>query len=240
MKVHISRELKSSKIDHLFVLLAEGKHDADLPDTIQKAIRESKFEGRSDEVLTLLVGQPRKVTLIGLGKAEAITHRNARVAITAAGRTAKKHRDAKIALMFPYTFPRMSEDETALAVADALAQSDYKYDPYITVKKDAKKIAIDATLIAPKADVKRLDPLSRAIAEAVHTVRDLGNAPSNVITPSRLAERAAEVCKSVGVKCTIYGRREVERMKMGGLIAVNRGSVEDPRFVVMEYVPKKA
>jgi leucyl aminopeptidase len=240
MQIHITRDLKPSKVDHLFVLLAEGQHDAELPENVQKAIRESKFEGRSDEVLTLLVGQPRKVTLIGLGKADAITHRNARAAITAAGRTAKKHRDAKIALLFPYTFPRMSEDETALAVADALAQSDYKYDTYITVKKDQKRISIDATLVAPSADVKRVDPLARAIAQAVNTVRDLGNAPSNVITPSRLAERAAEVCKTVGVKCTVYGRREIERMKMGGLIAVNRGSIEDPRFVVMEYAPKKA
>jgi leucyl aminopeptidase len=44
----------------------------------------------------------------------------------------------------------------------------------------------------------------------------------------------------VGVKCTVYGKREIARMKMGGLIAVNRGSVEEPRFVVMEYTPRKA
>jgi leucyl aminopeptidase len=239
MQVLISRDLKPSKIDHLFVLLAEGKRDAELPESVRKAIDESKFEGRSEEVYTLLAGQPRKVTLIGIGKREAITHRNIRAAIMTAGRTAKRQRDPKIALMFPYTLPGMSEDETALAISDALAQSDYKYDSYITVKKDPKKIAIEATLVAPKADVKRLTARATAVAEAVRTVRDLGNAPSNVMTPTRLAERAAEVCKEVGVKCTIYGRREIEKMKMGGLLAVNRGSVEDPRFVVMEYVPKK-
>jgi leucyl aminopeptidase len=240
MQVHISRDLKVSKVVHLFVLLAEGKHDAGLPETIQKAIRESQFEGRSEEVLTLLVGQPRKVTLIGLGKAAAITHRTARAAITTAGRTAKKHRDAKIALLFPYTLPGLSEDETALAVADALAQSDYHYDPYITVRADQKQFPIEATLVAPAADAKRLDPWARSLAEAVTTVRDLGNGPSNIITPSRLAERAVEVCKSTGVKCTVYGRREIEKMKMGGLLAVNRGSIEEPRFVVMEHAPKKA
>ena len=79
MQVDISRDVKLSKIDHLFVLLAEGKHDVDLPDAVRKAIRDSKFEGRSDEVLTLLAGEPRKITLIGLGKPEAITHRNVRL-----------------------------------------------------------------------------------------------------------------------------------------------------------------
>jgi leucyl aminopeptidase len=42
------------------------------------------------------------------------------------------------------------------------------------------------------------------------------------------------------VKCTVYDKREITRMKMGGLLAVNRGSAEEPRFVVMEYAPRKA
>jgi leucyl aminopeptidase len=88
--------------------------------------------------------------------------------------------------------------------------------------------------------VKRLNEAAQAISAGVTTVRDLGNTPANVMTPERLAERAEEVSKSVGVKCTVYGKREIERMKMGGLIAVNRGSDLDPRFVVMEYAPKRA
>ena len=240
MQVDITREAKLAKIDHLFVLLAEGRLDRDLPAAVPAAIEEAKFQGRTDESLTLLAKQPRKITLIGLGKYDALTHRGVRAAVTAAGRIAKKQRDAKIALLFPYLLPNMDADATALAVADAMAQSDYKYDAYITPKKDEKKIAISATVIAPEADAKKLNVRAKAIAEAVRTVRDLANAPSNVMTPRRLAERAEEVCAEVGVKCTVYGRREIERMKMGGLIAVNRGSIEEPRFVVMEYTPRKA
>lgn len=239
MQVDIVREPKLSKIDHLFVLLAEGKHDVPW-DSVKKAIRESKFEGRSDESITILNGEPRKVTLIGLGKADAVTHRGVRAAVTAAGRTAKKHRDARIALFLPDTLPRMDANATALALADALAQSDYKYDPYITVKKDQKRIDIHGTVIAPEADAKRLTAEARALAEAVETVRNLGNAPANLMTPAELASRAEQVCKRVGVKCTVYGKREIARMKMGGLLAVNRGSDEEPRFVVMEYAPRKA
>jgi leucyl aminopeptidase len=240
MQVHISRDFKPAKTDHLFLLLAEGKHDVDVSDDLRQVIKDSKFEGRSDESLTLLAGQPRKVTLIGLGKLDALTHRNVKAAVATAGRTAKRHRDPKIALLFPYTLPGKTAEESTLAIADALAQSDYKYDAYHTVRKEPKKIHIEATLIAPDVDAKKLDARARAIAEGIRTVRDLGNAPSNVMTPTRLADRAVEVCKEVGVKCTVYGRKEIERMKMGGLIAVNRGSIEEPRFVVMEYTPKKA
>ncbi|HYK05448.1 MAG TPA: leucyl aminopeptidase [Thermoanaerobaculia bacterium] len=240
MQVEITRDAKLSKIDHLFVLLAEGARDAELPDVVTTAIEDAKFQGRNEESVTILAKQPRKVTLLGLGKSEALTHRGVRAAVTAAGRIAKKQRDAKIALLFPYVLPNMNADETALAIADAMAQSDYKYDAYITPKKDDKKIAITATVIAPEADAKKLNARAKALAEAVRTVRDLANEPCNLLTPTRLADRAKEVCAEAGVKCTVYGRKEIERMKMGGLIAVNRGSIEEPRFVVMEYAPRKA
>lgn len=240
MQVDIVRDAKLQKIDHLFVLLAEEKHDAALPDVVTNAIRDAKFEGRSEDSLTILAGQPRKLTLIGLGKREKLTHRGVRAAITSVGRTAKKQRDTKIALLFPYTLPELDADATALAVADALAQSDYKYSAYLTKKEERERQPIHATLIAPDADAKKLNAQAKSLAESVRTVRDLGNAPCNVMTPEKLADRAVEVCKEVGVKCTVYGRKEIERMKMGGLLAVNRGSALEPRFVVMEYAPKKA
>jgi leucyl aminopeptidase len=239
MQVDIVREPKFSKIDHLFILLAEGKHDVPW-DSVKKAIHESKFAGRSDESITILNGEPRKVTLVGLGKLEGLTHRSMRCGVTAAGRIAKAHRDTRVAVYFPYTLPNADADSTALAVADAFAQSDYKYDPYITVKKEQKQLDIHGTVIAPGAEVKQLSDEAKAIAEAVETVRDLGNAPANVMTPTELAARAQEVCKRIGVKCTVYGKRDIARMRMGGLLAVNRGSVEEPRFVVMEYAPRKA
>jgi leucyl aminopeptidase len=240
MHVEISRDLKLSKIDHLFVLLAEGRLDGPLPDAVSKAVRDAKFEGRSDESLTILAGQPRKVTLIGLGKHESLTMRGARVGVTAAGRIARKHRDAKIALLFPYTLPGLDDEETTLLLADFLAQSDYKYDAFITVKKEQKRFPMHGFVIAPGADAKRLTARAVIMAESINTVRDLANGPCNIVTATHLAERAIDVCKEVGVKCTVYGRREIERMRMGGLLAVNRGSSEDPRFVVMEYAPRRA
>ncbi len=245
MKVDIVRDPDLAKIDHLFVLLAEGPlEDDDVPKPVQKAVTAAGFSGRSEETITLLVAERRKVTLIGLGKRDALTLRGVRSAIATAGRTAKKHRDARIGFYLGYPLPGLDAEQTTLFVADHLAQSDYKYDPYITVKKDQKRIAIDATVIAPpaidKKHVKQLSATARGLTEAVTTVRDLGNTPSNIMTPERLAERAAEVSKAAGVKCTVYGMREIERMKMGGLIAVNRGSDLEPRFVVMEHAPRGA
>lgn len=243
MQVEIVPEPKPTRYDHLFVFLAEGKPPAGLPQAAADAIAGAKFSGRADESLTVLSTAPRKVTLLGLGAGDKLTWRGVRGALTAAGRAAKRHRDTKIAVLFPYQLPDRDDEQTALAVADAMAQSDYKYDAYITVRKEQKRYPIHCTVIAPKLDGKRAKALTataRSVAAAIETVRDLGNTPSNALTPTRLAERAREVAESVGVKCTIYGRAQIQKMKMGGLLAVNRGSAEEPRFVVMEYAPKRA
>ncbi|MCU1347959.1 MAG: aminopeptidase [Acidobacteria bacterium] len=247
MQVEISREPKWSKVDHLFVLLAEDSkapRDPQLPKDVAKAIGESGFTGRSEESITLLAGEPRKVTLIGLGKEEALTLRGLRAALFSVAKTAKRHRDANIAVVYPYNVPKATAEETLRLIADHLAQSDYKYDQFLTKQKNDQPPAITATIVAPSVfDPKQLRVIQtevRAIADGVRTVRDLGNGPSNVVTPTTLAQRAEEVAREIGIKCTVYGRKEIEKLKMGGLIAVNRGSAEEPRFIVMEYAPKRA
>jgi len=247
MDVTINREPKWSKIDHLFLVLAENDRryrDLALGKAVQKTIDESGFSGRTDESITILGEEPRKITLIGAGKREKLTLRGVRGAIYSVGKTAKKQRDRSIAVAVPYLLPGLDAVDSTRIVADALSQSDYKYDAYITDKDQKNRGPISATLLpVPDLDTKRIrdvEPIARALAEGVRIVRDLGNAPGNLITPSRLAERAEEVAKSVGVKCTVYDKKEIEKMKMGGLLAVNRGSAEEPRFIVLEYAPRKA
>jgi len=246
MDVLITADPKLSKLDHLFVLLAEGDTPrlAVAEKAVRKALEDSRFTGRSDESITILGGEPRKLTLVGLGKREKLSIRCLRAAIYSVAKTAKKNRDRAIGVVVPYVFEPLSADQTTRVAADALAQADYKYDVYLTANKDEKAPPITATLVPVDGiDAKRaktIESEARAQAEGIRTVRDLGNAPSNLLTPTRLAERAQQVAKSVGVKCTVYDKREIEKMKMGGLLAVNRGSAEEPRFVVLEYAPRKA
>jgi leucyl aminopeptidase len=240
MEVLINSEPKLSKLDHLFVLVAEG----DKPRAWRKAIDESGFAGRGDESITILNKEPKKLTLVGLGKPEKLSIRSLRTALYSVAKTAKKHRDRAIGVAFPYVLAPLTAEETTRVAADYLGQADYKYDAYITTNKDEKAPSITATLIPPDGvdgkRAKQLESEARAIAGGIGTVRDLGNAPSNLITPSKIAERAQQVAKSSGVKCTVYEKRDIEKMKMGGLLAVNRGSAEEPRFIVLEYAPRKA
>ncbi|HEX3067219.1 MAG TPA: leucyl aminopeptidase [Thermoanaerobaculia bacterium] len=244
MDVTITREPKVAKADHLFVLIAENsKPDVAVAAQAMKAIADAGFTGKAEDSLTTVAGEPKKITLIGIGKQDALTIRILRTALYSIAKMARKQRDRNIVVVLPYSVPKLDADETTRVAAAALSGSDYKYDTYITKKED-KSLPVSALLVPPDGvDAKRakqLDLEAKAVAAGIRTVRDLGNAPGNLATATFIGHRAEEVAKEVGIKCAVYGKREIEKMKMGGLLAVNKGSAEEPRFIVLEYAPRKA
>ncbi|MEO8216202.1 MAG: leucyl aminopeptidase [Acidobacteriota bacterium] len=248
--VEIRKDPNFAEIDNLFVLVAEG---GDGPFPIEDALRDeisrlrarSGFTGRKDESVTLVTETgPRKVTLVGLGEASSVNVRVLKAALRAMARSAQKNRDARIAVLFPYQLPLLDDAATTRAVADFLIHSDYAYEPYITVREDRPREDISCVLIPPRSvsgeAADRLLEEAVTIAAAVRVARDLGNGPGNLVTPTRMADRAAEVARNAGLKCTVYDKKEIQKQNMGGLLAVNSGSNEEPRFVVMEYTPRSA
>jgi leucyl aminopeptidase len=251
LQVDVIRDPKPSKIDHLFVVISEaedGRSEIPLPASLEAVIRNaitaSAFSGRSDESITILSEEPKKLTLLGAGKEKELTIRAARAATFSIGKIARRSRDRRIAVVFPYSLPDLGEAETTRLMTDLLSHADYKYDEYVTADKKEKRLPIDCAYIAPAAldsrASRKAQTEARAISDGVRTVRDLGNGPGNLVTPTWIATKAREVAEQSGIKCTVYGRKEIERMKMGGLLAVNRGSAEEPKFIVLEYAPKKA
>ena len=68
--------------------------------------------------------------------------------------------------------------------------------------------------------------------------REWVNLPVQDLNAPRFAEELESIAADLeGVKCTVMDKRQIESLRMGGLLAVNRGSVDEPRFVVLEYNP---
>ena len=251
LQVELTRSPRLSKMDNVYVLAAQsddgGTYPAlpeDLAAIVTRAARRAGFAGRTDEVITFLPDSgPRKVTLVGLGKECALASSRLRSAIYSIAKISRKGRDEKIAAFFPWSTLDGDAHFSTRLISDLLTHSDYRYDNYVTVREDGPPKQIHCTLTVPEGlsprEMKAVKAEADALARAVATVRDLGNAPPNEVTPTRLAERAAEVAKESGISCTIFDRKRIEKLKMGGLLAVNRGSAEEPRFVVMEHKPKK-
>ncbi len=70
--------------------------------------------------------------------------------------------------------------------------------------------------------------------------RSLVNEPGNVMTPTVLGQKAAEMCARYGLKCEVYSTEKLKELKMGAFWAVAKGSEEPPALIVMTYEPAKA
>lgn len=73
------------------------------------------------------------------------------------------------------------------------------------------------------------------IGEETNNCRMLCNTPGGEMTPTVLAAAAEKAGKRAGFKTSILGKKEIEKLKMGGLLGVANGSAEGPKFIVMEY-----
>ena len=80
-----------------------------------------------------------------------------------------------------------------------------------------------------------------AVAHGMSLAKDLGNLPPNVCTPSYLADQARELAKRYRMKVEVLERADLEKLGMGALLSVARGSAQPPKFITLEYRggPKK-
>ncbi len=76
----------------------------------------------------------------------------------------------------------------------------------------------------------------QAINKGIELTKDLANLPGNVCTPSYLADQARHLSRQhKSIKTTILDEKQMEKLGMGALLSVARGSRQPPRLIVMEY-----
>jgi leucyl aminopeptidase len=179
-----------------------------------------------------------RLFLIGLGKKEGCTAETLRRAASAAAKRAASMQSESLVMSCVET-DSIEVSDAALALFEGAALANYRFDKYITSGKEDKKKLGKITLCAESkktaAAAKGVLELAGAIYEGVTLARDLANAPNNEIYPETLAKKAQSAGKDAGFKVTVLDKKKIESLKMGGLLAVNQGSVRPPVFIVMEY-----
>jgi leucyl aminopeptidase len=127
--------------------------------------------------------------------------------------------------------------EETLAFAEGLALANYQFLKY---KKDpAEKLnslnSID--IFSSGLDEKTVDLLN-IIIDGTCKARDLVNEPVAYLNAVKLAEEIELMGEKSGAKVEVLNKKKIEALKMGGLLAVNKGSIDPPTFTIMEWKPK--
>lgn len=95
----------------------------------------------------------------------------------------------------------------------------------------------ELNLVINKKQEKIVDK-ALGIANAQISTMHLVDTPSNIKTPNYIAEFAQASGKKHGYKVTVFGEKELTKMKMDALLAVGQGSCNETKLIVMEYKPK--
>lgn len=132
----------------------------------------------------------------------------------------------------------VNDAEIGLQIAEGIALSNYQFLKHRSDRKE-KEFALQAIEIMGRLEQKTVNKLNNTI-KAVFWGRDLVNEPHSHLTATKLADSIEKVCSSDTVKVTVLEKKQIETLKMGGLIAVNLGSEEPPTFTIIEYKPKNA
>lgn len=120
-------------------------------------------------------------------------------------------------------------------IGEGLYLGNYQYLRYFS-EKNKKENTLEAASFVGATDAE-LNAIS-AVCGAVSYARDLVNTPVWDLTAPELADSAVKTGKESGFSVEVLNKKKIESLKMGGLLAVNKGSVDPPVFIIMEYKPE--
>ena len=132
----------------------------------------------------------------------------------------------------------IGETEKLIYVAEGLAMSNYQFLKYF---KDVDKLSHKLNSINLQEDVEdtSIEDLNNVL-KAVFWARDMVNEPVSYLSAVKLSEEIETLANDSELKVEVLEKTKIETLKMGGLLAVNKGSIDPPTFTIIEYKPKKA
>ena len=126
-----------------------------------------------------------------------------------------------------------TNQEETLAYAEGMALANYQFNKYKTEPKDN---SLSTIYLEEGIDEMMLKNLNVTV-ESTLFARDLVNEPVNHLNAIQFAETVSSKLREVNVHVEVLNKKKIEALKMGGLLAVNAGSIDEPTFTIAEWNP---
>lgn len=125
------------------------------------------------------------------------------------------------------------KNSNSLALAEGVALANYQF---LHHKPGAKNLNTLNTVLVVDGKLKddQVNKLN-VLVDATCKARDLVNEPVNILNATGLANAFKDMGKKAGFKVEVWNKTKIVQQKMGGLLSVNAGSVDEPTFTIMEY-----
>ena len=213
-----------------------------LHNSISELIKEKEFIAKLNKTMVLpTYGKipAKRIMFVGLGKKKDVTLDKIR---QAAGTTTSILRDMGIGestcVMDSIDIPAPLS-EWCQAYVEGARLALYKFQRYKYIPPEERHELKVLNLLFSQKDVLTAVRVAvtcgEIIADAVSFTRDLINTPSRDKTPAILADYAVKMAKEYGMQCKVMSLPELKKLGMGGLLGVAQGSVQPPKFIILDY-----
>ena len=238
--------------DSLGILLCQAKRlprflqplDSAVDGVIRRLLETEEFRAKRGEVFAMPApGLPaQRLLLLGLGEEQKVDATALRRVAATATRTLMERRLRRGVLLVP-PLRRVGVSEAGQALTEGAFLGSYRFDRYKTgdeLPEPPERIILTTATPRSAGPLRQGVRLGTILGESTNLARDLSNEPGSVHTPAWLADRGRALGREVGLRVRVLGPQELQREKMGGILAVGRGSEHAPRLIVLEYRPSPA
>jgi len=193
-------------------------------------LRRCGFEGRPGQSATFPDGADSIVVALGVGEPDAVDGDVLRRAGAALARACASVSSAATTLLAAAPSP-----ELAAAVVEGVALGAYRFAGQR--QKPPTHTLAELTVVGAEADDLRRGEIS---ATATASARNWVNQPARAMTPRRLADVAAELAATRGLRLEVWDEVRIDAERLGGLAGVAAGAAEPPRLIRLGYEPEGA
>ncbi len=203
---------------------------------VRGAISSDEFGG--EKGTSLMIWTPNcRILLLGMGPISKFDAESARIS----GARTMSMLDKKGGVNVTVRMTKGWNLQTTTAFAEGMMLRDYDFLEHQEMSEDHIQDEWDINFqVSSRYDEALVEELSKtqAVVSGVHLSRDLGNEPANVLYPMEYARRALEWSKDrEGVEVEIYDWDDLQKLGMGGLINVGKGSDRKPCMVIFNLNP---
>ncbi len=184
----------------------------------------------------------KRIYFVGLGVEKDLTFESIREAFGALFQSLKADRiNNAYILLDTFAAGQVEILDAAHAIGEAAALGTYEFEGYKQKQEPDWKLA-EVSLQTAALDTREVEMAAKVghiYGKATNSARTLVNLPGNMLTASDLAEYAKALGDTYGFEVEILEKDEMETLGMGAMLAVNQGSAEPPKMIVLKYQGKE-
>ena len=185
----------------------------------------------------------KRIWFVGLGKEKELSFDKLKEAL---GKLFKEVKASKLeetaVYLDSFTTAELDGLDAAHALGESLALSTYQFDGYRQKSNEPEKRMEQVTVYSEVLDVEDIQislSVGYVFGKGTNSARTLVNIPGNLLTATDMANYAAELAAKYDFEEEILDKAEIEKLGMGALLAVNQGSLEPPKMIVLKYQGKE-